>query len=203
MPEASGIIAQLIDPAARMADLSSIPWNRFPPDARPHDRVSRNFAFRELTVSELARKRRIDNRFPGAREARAAVYLCRRVLQPLRDAFGPFTPNSVFRSQALERALKNMPADWVSTSQHALGEACDLTLPGVTTLELADWIARHLEFDKLILECHDPAKGPSSGWVHVSLRAPGAGANRGEQLSYVWNRRRRRFVYVEGLRASA
>ena len=65
--------------------------------------------------------------------------LSRHVLQPIRDAFGSFTPNSVYRGQALERALKNKPATWLSTSQHATGEACDIEIVGMATLELAAW----------------------------------------------------------------
>ncbi len=186
-----------------MADLSAVPWQRFPFRPDPQDRVSGNFRFYELTRSELAARLRMDNSFADVKALRAAIYLCRAVLQPLRDEFGRFTPNSVYRSQALERALKKKPASWSSRSQHTAGEACDVEIPGMRTLELARWVSRRLEFDQLILECFDAARGPNSGWVHVSLRAPRAGANRGELLSYVPDRRSGRYVYVEGLRATA
>lgn len=186
-----------------MADLRRLPWNRFPARAKPEDRVSENFWFGELTRSDLADRLGIRNSFTSAKQVRAAVYLCRNVLQPMHDEFGAFSPNSVYRCQALERALKNKPLGWSSSSQHTAGEACDVTIPGVATLELARWVATHLEFDQLICECYDPAKGPSSGWVHVSLRPPNTKENRRQLLSYIFDPDRRHYVYVDGLRAMA
>jgi len=185
-----------------MADRSSTPWDRFPPRAQPGDQVSKNFRLHELTRSELAQRLRIDNSFAATRELRAAVNLCREVLEPLRREFGSFSPNSVYRGQGLERALKKKPASWKSTSQHCAGEAADVEIPGMATLELARWVERNLKFDQLICECYDPRQGPNSGWVHVSLKAPGTGSNRGELLSYVFDPSRRVFAYVDGLRAS-
>ena len=131
------------------------------------------------------------------------IHLARHVLQPVRDAFGSFTPNSVYRSQSLERALKNKPATWLSTSQHATGEACDIEIVGMATLELAAWARDHLaDFDQIICECYDPRQGPNSGWVHVSLKAPGSGANRRQCLSYVADPASGRLVYVHGLTAT-
>lgn len=186
-----------------MADLRRLPWNRFPARPGPEDRVSENFWFGELTRSDLADRLGIRNSFTSVRQVRAAVYLCRNVLQPMRDEFGAFSPNSVYRCQALERALKKKPASWSSTSQHTVGEACDVTIAGIATLELAQWVEKHLEFDQLICECYDPAKGPSSGWVHVSLRPPGTKENRRQLKSYIFDHDRRSYVYVEGLRAMA
>jgi len=185
-----------------MAELTNVSWDKFPARPEPQDRVSPNFRVYELTKSELAARLRIGNRFAGVRELRAAVHLCRRVLQPLRDEFGRFSPNSVYRSQTLERALKRKPANWVSTSQHCAGEACDVEIPGMATVELAQWVARHLEFDQIICECYDPAKGPNSGWVHISLRPPGTQANRRQLLSYVLDKRSGKFAYVAGLRST-
>ena len=126
------------------------------------------------------------------------------MLQPIRDAFGSFSPNSVYRSQHLERALKNKPASWLSTRQHAKGEACDIEIVAMPTLELAAWARDHLpDFDQIICECYDPAKGPNSGWVHISLKPPGAGANRKQCLSYVRDKTSGRLVYVTGLTAMA
>jgi hypothetical protein len=88
----------------------------------PHTLIAPNFMVYELTRSELADRRGIDNHFPSDKELRAAIYLAREVLQPIRDALGKFTPNSVFRGNPLERALKNKPATWLSTSQHARGK---------------------------------------------------------------------------------
>ena len=168
----------------------------------PRALIAPNFRAYELTRSELASRRNIDNGFQSDAELRAAVHLARNVLQPVRAAFGSFTPNSVYRGQLLERALKNKPATWLSTSQHARGEACDIEIVGKATLELASWARDHLaDFDQIICECYDPRQGPNSGWVHISLKAPDSGPNRRQCLSYVLDKASGKLVYVQGLRA--
>ncbi|MCB8746258.1 D-Ala-D-Ala carboxypeptidase family metallohydrolase [Rhodoferax sp. U2-2l] len=169
----------------------------------PRTLIAPNFRAYELTQSDLASRRGISNGFDSEQHLRSAIHLARKVLQPVRDAFGAFTPNSVYRSQALERTLKNKPATWVSTSQHARGEACDIEIVGKPTLELAAWARDHLDdFDQIICECFDPRQGPNSGWVHISLKAPGQGSNRRQCLSYVPDASGR-LVYVPGLQAMA
>ena len=171
--------------------------------AHPRDLVAPNFRVYELTRSDLAIRQGIDNGFETDAQLQAAVHLAREVLQPLRDAFGSFTPNSVFRGQRLERALKRKPSSWVSTSQHARGEACDVEIAGMPTLELAQWATDKLKlFDQVICECYDPRQGANSGWVHISLKPPGAGTNRKAKLSYVRDPASGLLVYVNGLTAS-
>ncbi len=183
-----------------MTGLSDTPLRKFPLDANPQDFASAHFRFYELTVSDTAKEYGIDNSLPGRTELEAAIHLCRQVLEPIRDAFQiPFTPNSLFRSQSLERRLKNQPSSWVSKSQHTLGQACDISLPEVSTLDLAAWVGEHLEFDQLICECYDPDEGPSSGWVHVSLKPAGL-TNRRQVLSYLKDPDKGAYVYVDGLR---
>jgi Peptidase M15 len=170
---------------------------------KPEDLIAPHFKVWELTKSEVAARRGVDNSFPSDAEAQAAVFLARNVLEVMRAEFGAFSPNSVFRSQATERVLKQKPAGWISTSQHTQGCACDVEIAGVTTLELAHWASRNLEtFDQIICECYDPRQGPNSGWVHISLKAPGRGVNRRQLLSYVRDADSERWVYVSGLRES-
>nr|MBL8412075.1 hypothetical protein [Dechloromonas sp.] len=184
-------------------DLSTTPLDQLTLAGLPSRAlIAPNFRAYELTRSDLASRRNIDNGFEHDAHLRAAVNLARQVLQPVRDAFGSFTPNSVYRGQVLERALKNKPSTWISTSQHAKGEACDIEIVGMPTLELAIWARDHLaDFDQIICECYDPRKGPNSGWVHVSLKAPGNGPNRRQCLSYVVDKASGKLVYVQGLRA--
>ena len=186
-----------------MTDLTKVSWDAFPANAGPEDMVSAHFKVYELTRSETATRLRINNLFPGTHELRAAVFLCRTVLQPVRDALGRFSPNSVFRCQELERAIKKKRANWISKSQHTLGQACDIEIPGMPTLELADWVAKHLEFDQVICECYDPSNGPNSGWVHVSAVPPGLGENRRSSLSYVVDPATGKYVYVMGLKETS
>jgi len=182
-----------------MSDLSDIPWKKFPADAAPDDWVSKNFQFYELTKSDLASRQGIPNHFVSAEKLRCAVYLCRNVMQPVREQFGRYTPNSVYRTQALERAIKGKPADWVSTSQHVKGQACDIEVMSASNMKLAAWVRDNLKFDQLILECYSADEGPNSGWVHVSLLPPGYGRNRKQLLSYVKDPDTGKFVYVPGL----
>jgi hypothetical protein len=183
-------------------DYSKTPVEQIPFDLPPRALISPNFRAYELTRSDLADRLGIDNGFASVQELHAAIHLARQVLQPVRAAFGSFSPNSVYRSQHLERALKNKPSTWLTTSQHARGEACDIEIVAKPTLELAAWARDHLpDFDQIICECYDPAKGPNSGWVHISLKAPGTGTNRRQCLSYVRDPGSGRLVYVDGLTA--
>jgi len=189
-------------PPAEPPDLSQAPLEQIGLDLPPRTLIAPNFCLYELTRSDLALRLNIDNAFETVLQLRSAVHLARQVLQPVRKHFGRFSPNSVYRGQALERALKNKPSTWVSTSQHAKGEACDIEIAGLPTLELASWAEKNLDdFDQIICECYDPAKGPNSGWVHISLKPPGAGVNRHQLLSYVRDPASGRLVYVSGLTA--
>lgn len=210
---ARGVVARgVVEPAsaapANAAAPATVDWKDKPiseislANVTPHTLIAPNFMVYELTRSELADRRGIDNHFPSDKELRAAIHLAREVLQPIRDMLGKFTPNSVFRGNPLERALKNKPATWLSTSQHSRGEACDIEIVGMATLALANWARINLKsFDQIICECYDPAKGPNSGWVHISLKAPGSGTNRRQCLSYVRDPGSGRLVYVDGLTA--
>ena len=182
-----------------MKDLTNVPWNRFPLDADPKDKVSKNFRFYELTKSDTDDRHNVDNSIKREKVVHHAIYLCRHVLQPVRDKFGRLSPNSVFRSQALERALKRKPKTWTSKSQHTKGQACDIEVVGKTTIALAKWVSENLEFDQLICECYNSAKGPNSGWVHVSVVPASVRPNRREILSYVMDPGKGKYVYVRGL----
>lgn len=185
-------------------DHATTPLERIPlAGLSPQALIAPNFRLYELTRSDLAARLGIANGFASDSELLAAIHLARQVLQPVRQAFGAFSPNSVYRSQALERALKNKPASWLSTSQHTRGEACDIEIVGLPTLELATWAEKNLaDFDQIICECYDPAQGPNSGWVHISLKPPGTGTNRHQCLSYVRDPTSGRLVYVSGLTAT-
>jgi hypothetical protein len=172
-------------------------------DLQPRSLIAPHFRFYELSASETATRQEIDNSLSTQDLLHAAIHLAREVLEPIRNAFGGFTPNSVYRSQSLERALKRKPSGWISHSQHTKGQACDIEIVDMPTLELAQWAEKNLQtFDQIICECYDPAKGPNAGWVHISLLAEGEGTNRKQVMSYVKDPHSRRMVYVEGLRAT-
>ena len=131
------------------------------------------FTIEELSASDTARRRGIDNT-PDAAKRQKLQTLIEQLLDPIRAAWGaPIAVNSGYRSPALNRAVGG-----VSTSQHLRGEAADISVGSpadnkrlfdkITEMQAAGKIA----FDQLIDE---------SGykWIHISYRA---GSNRNQIL---------------------
>lgn len=122
--------------------------------------LSANFSLAEFTKSQTALRKGIDNT-PDQPAIDNMKKLCTAILQPVRDHFGiPFTPSSGYRSPELCIAVGS-----TIKSQHSKGQAVDFEVPGVSNMELAEWIRDNLEFDQLILECYT---GGNTGWVHCS-----------------------------------
>lgn len=137
-------------------------------------KLSANFSLSEFTKSQTAIRRGIDNT-PSDEHLENALALFENVVQPVRDHFGPTVINSGYRSPALNEAIGGS-----ATSQHSMGEAVDLEVPGVSTAEVCEWIAANTDFDQLILEFYEPGD-TNSGWVHVSYVK--SGENRNETLT--------------------
>ena len=136
-------------------------------------KLSKNFTLEEYSKSQTADRLGIDN-VPSALHLDNARMLFERVVQRVRDHFGPTVINSGYRSPALNRAVGGS-----NTSQHSTGQAVDIEVPGKSNQEVAIWIRDNLEFDQLILEGYKPGI-PGSGWVHVSYTN---GKNRQQVLS--------------------
>ncbi len=127
--------------------------------------LSENFSLLELTKSQTATRKGIDNT-PSPEHQENLKLLCESVLQPVRDHFGKVvTISSGYRSPELCTAIGSK-----ITSQHARGEAADFEIFGVSNKELADYINENLEYDQLILE-YWKESDPNSGWVHCSYSA--------------------------------
>ena len=124
--------------------------------------LSKNFNLVELTKSQTATRKGIDNT-PSAEHQANLQLLCACILQPVRDHFSQVvTVSSGYRSQELCLAIGSK-----TTSQHAKGEAADFEIFGVSNKELTDYINENLEYDQLILE-YWKESDPNSGWVHCS-----------------------------------
>ena len=68
-------------------------------------KLSKNFSLKEMTKSQTALRRGIDNE-PGDEEEANLQQLCEQVLQKVRDHFGkPVTVNSGYRSSELNKAI--------------------------------------------------------------------------------------------------
>ena len=124
--------------------------------------LSQNFSLEELTKSQTATRKGIDNT-PSPTHQANLQSLCTHVLQPIRDHFSRVvTISSGYRSPELCTAIGSK-----ITSQHAKGEAADFEIFGVSNKELADYIHENLDYDQLILE-YWKESDPNSGWVHCS-----------------------------------
>ena len=123
--------------------------------------LSRNFTLQELTKSDTAIRKGINNN-PSAGQIEKLKLLCENILQPVRDHFGRVKVTSGFRSPELCLAIGSS-----INSQHAKAEAADFECVGVDNAELFDWIKSNLQPDQLILEFYTPGE-PNSGWIHCS-----------------------------------
>lgn len=128
--------------------------------------LTEHFTLEELVASQLAARRRLDNR-PGPVEL-ASLRRVAALLEQVRALVGgPITVSSGYRSSAVNAAVGG-----ARNSAHLQGLAADITAPGVAPKALAALIRdSDIQFDQLIYE---------GTWVHVGLSA---GAPRREVLT--------------------
>jgi len=130
-------------------------------------KLSENFSLIELTKSQTATRKGIDNT-PSTEHRDNLKSLCEMVLQPVRDHFNRVVSvSSGYRSEELCLAIGSK-----ITSQHAKGQAADFEIYGLSNKELADWVHENLDYDQLILE-YWREEDPNSGWVHCSFNLQG------------------------------
>ncbi len=137
--------------------------------------LSKNFKLSELTASETARRRKINNDAPES-VIENLRNLCQNDLQPLRDYVGkPITINSGYRC-----ALLNSYVGGSKNSQQKFGEAAYIRLP-LTSYKFYDgerhndmdearkwfdFLKYNTDYDQLILETANHL----DFWIHVSCR---------------------------------
>ena len=128
--------------------------------------LTKHFTLDELTASQTAARRRIDNQPPMA--VLENLTRIAALLEQVRAAVGrPVIVSSGYRSPALNTAVGG-----ARNSAHVLGLAADITVPGMAPKALAKAIiAAGIQFDQLIYE---------GTWVHIGLAT---GALRGEVLT--------------------
>ena len=130
--------------------------------------LTENFSLNELTKSQTAERKGIDNT-PSTEHQENLKSLCEMILQPIRDHFGQVVSvSSGYRSPELCVAIGSS-----TQSQHAKGQASDFEIFGVSNKELADYIDQNLDYDQLILEYWKGEDEPNSGWVHCSFTLNG------------------------------
>ena len=119
--------------------------------------LSPHFTLDELTRSQVAARRGLDNR-PGPVQTANLRRLCATLLEPVRAMLGtPLQVDSGYRSQAVNAAVGG-----VDTSQHLDGCAADVVPVGLPLREAFERIRLSaLPYDQLILEC--------GSWIHLSV----------------------------------
>jgi putative chitinase len=116
--------------------------------------LSEHFTFEELTITD---HREFDNT-PNVEETENLTRLA-EFLEQVKTALGgkPIMVNSAFRSEAVNNAVGSR-----NTSQHRIGCAADIRVPGMTPDEVVKTvIASGIGYDQLIREF--------DRWTHISV----------------------------------
>lgn len=146
-----------------------------------------NFKMYEVAKSRTADRLKIDNT-PSDEDLERAEQTCIHIAQPVRDEFGPYSPNSWFRCEALERVIcatsflgwasrhgYNMQTQaeeaWVeyfSRKSHPRAESVDFEIVGVSNPVVYHWCKDNLPvYDQLIAEFMK-IDDDDAGWIHGS-----------------------------------
>ena len=128
-------------------------------------KLSKNLSLSEVTKSNTAMRRGIDNS-PTEAHIENLKYVAEKVFQPIRDHFGvPIYISSGYRSQALNEAIGGSPRSF-----HSHGMALDLDQDGrnrgVSNADVFYYIKECLLFTELIWEFGDEN---NPNWVHVAI----------------------------------
>jgi len=118
--------------------------------------LSPNFTLEELTASEVAQRKGLDNA-PTATET-ANLVRTAELLEQVRSLLNkPILVNSAFRSKPVNDSVGSK-----DTSQHRLGCAADIRVPGLTPKQVVQaCIDGGIPFDQIIEEF--------GSWTHISV----------------------------------
>jgi hypothetical protein len=131
--------------------------------------ISKHLSLAEVSRSETAKRKGIDNTPSGA-HLENFKKLAENIFEPIREHFAvPIHISSGYRSKELNTAIGGS-----LTSQHCQGEAIDIDMDGspsgVSNADVFNYIKDKLNFDQLIWE-FGTDKNPD--WVHVSYESTG------------------------------
>jgi len=132
--------------------------------------LSPNFTLEELTRSETAARNGWDNT-PNETEIDNLKRLA-ALLQQVKEAVGgkPIMVNSGFRSKKVNDAVGSK-----DTSQHRLGCAADIRVPGMTPRQVVETcIEKGVPYDQIILEF--------DSWTHISVPNTPEATPKGQKL---------------------
>jgi uncharacterized protein YcbK (DUF882 family) len=131
--------------------------------------LSEHFTLEELTRSEVAERKGLDNT-PNASEVSNLVRLA-GLLEEVRALLNkPILLNSGFRSKAVNDSVGSK-----DTSQHRIGCAADIRVPGMTPKQVVEaCIEANIGYDQIIEEF--------GSWTHISVPNTAATAPRRQAL---------------------
>jgi len=119
-------------------------------------KLTTNFTLEELTHSEVAVRLGLD--YTPNSEVQANLVRLARFLEELRTLLGrPIMVNSAYRSIKVNEAVGSK-----ATSQHCLGCAADIKVPGLTPDDVVKLVIKsNLQYDQVIREF--------DSWTHISI----------------------------------
>ena len=119
-------------------------------------KLTEHFTLEELTHSEVAERQGIDN--TPNKDVEANLVRLARFLEEVRTLLGrPIMVNSAYRSPEVNKAVGSKP-----TSQHCIGCAADIKVPGLTPDDVVKLVIKsNLQYDQLIREF--------DSWTHISI----------------------------------
>jgi hypothetical protein len=132
--------------------------------------LSEHFTLEELTASETAVRSGLDNT-PGPTAYQNLVRLS-NFLEEVKKVLGgkPIMINSAYRSPLVNAAVKGS-----KNSQHLIGCAADIRVPGMTPDQVVRAIIdSDLQYDQLIREFES--------WTHISISDKEGSTPRGQTL---------------------
>jgi len=119
-------------------------------------KISEHISYDEAILSPTAIRNGIDNT-PNEQQLHDMQQLADNIFEPLRKLYGkPIKINSFFRSAKLNKLVGGS-----ATSQHAKGQAIDITGGNKAENKKLFELAKTLDFDQLINEY-------DFSWVHIS-----------------------------------
>lgn len=123
-------------------------------------KITENFSLNELIESPTARRKGFNEQFaPPYFVIENLTALCFNVLQPLRNYLEvPIIINSGYRCGRLNSSITG-----AVKSQHMIGEAVDIRVPNMQTIDICKAVIKEgIEFDQMIEEY--------GVWVHISFK---------------------------------
>jgi zinc D-Ala-D-Ala carboxypeptidase len=124
-------------------------------------KFTNNFSLDEMLISGAAYRYKYHEQFtPSENVIQNLKELCESILQPLRDDLGvPIHVSSGYRCKRVNDKIGG-----VKSSQHVKGQAADIQVSGISTIDVCKKVLDlGIDFDQMIEEY--------GSWVHISFNA--------------------------------